>query len=138
MDPLSVAALVLNAIDVSAKVSGKVTRLAISLKNAPADILALANEIEDLRVVLHEAQGAREILEAAKKDNPSFLEALCREIRHAQTQVDILDDVIDVALAANKARRWVWVRQESHIARRKLELRQSRERIQELLATHNV
>ena len=55
MDPLSITVSVLTLLTTANKVAKGLDKLA-SIKGAPAAVLALNNELSDLRLVLHEAE----------------------------------------------------------------------------------
>ena len=55
MDPLSIAASIVALIGAAESIAVGINKLA-SLKNAPASVLALNNELSDLRIVLAEIQ----------------------------------------------------------------------------------
>jgi len=135
MDPCSIAAGLIGLLDVSARLSGKARRIAHTIKNAPAQILALENELEDFRLVLNEVQQAQEQIIAAR--DVALPAVLSREIERAQRETDELEETVDLVTSTGKNVGIRWLRKQSHIYIHKSRLREIRQRIQELLVTHN-
>lgn len=137
-DPFSVIAGVLGTLDASTRLASKATKIILTLKNAPSDILALANELEDLRVILDEAETARWRLEKEAVGSPTMVAALRAELNNARSQIDELGEIVDRTWEMKAQRRVTWLRKQGDIGRRMTSLRLCRERLRDLLTTHNV
>jgi chromosome segregation ATPase len=137
-DPFTIVAGILSLVDVSARLSSKTRYIARTIKHAPAEILALGNELEDLRVVLHEVESCQEELSLMLKDRPAVHTSLVDEITKARDQVLQLEDVIDHVSSGEGNMRLRWLRKQRHIHDVQAELRKTRQRVQELLMSFNV
>jgi hypothetical protein len=138
MDPFTIIVGVLGTLDASTRLASKASKIIATLKNAPADILALMNELEDLRVVLNEAEFAREKIENAAQGNPSLHSALRMELESARLEVDELEIILDNTWNMKMQKRITWLRKQGNIEKRRAQLRNCRERLRDLLVTHNV
>jgi len=138
MDPFTVVVGVLGTLDASTRLASKAANIVATLKNAPGDILALVNELEDLRVVLNEADTARERLEHATQGSASLLSALRMELETARFEVDELEIILDKTWSLKMQKRIMWLRKQGDIEKRRARLRACRERLRDLLVTHNV
>jgi hypothetical protein len=136
-DPFSILAGILSLIDVSARLSSKTRFIARTVKNAPSEILALGNELEDLRVVLNEAENGQQEMVVALKDRPALHISLVEEIAKAREKVVQLEQIIDQVSSVEGHMRIRWLRKQRQIQVFQLELRKIRQRIQELLVSFN-
>jgi len=138
MDPFTIVVGVIGTLDAGTRLSSKASSLISKLKNAPADILTLMNELEDLRVVLNEAGLAGEKLEDAAHTNSTLHSALREVLQSAHLQIDELETIIDRTQGMKLQQRITWLRKQGNIEKRRAELRSCREQLRDILATHNV
>ncbi|KAK3386478.1 hypothetical protein B0H63DRAFT_540372 [Podospora didyma] len=139
-DPLSALSGIVSLIDITTRASASLHKLYMELKNAPTLILALANEIADLTVVLDRASGARDTLgRLDPAENAGFVTALSALLDKAK---DILSrlEMLSKDLLRQKwssVKRVKWSLTQSKATSLKNEVREVRIKMNEILIAHN-
>jgi len=130
----------ISAIDIAVRASTKLGNLVVQWKNAPQIILAISNEVADLTVVLSRIQEAEgDLKRADARHNDEFLRSLNDQLHKAQQFLAELGTFIqdlDRSTSSKKKRRWVL--KGSRAATLQRDLRNTRQKINELLLTYNV
>ena len=125
MDPLSITASLIAVLGIGGKAAGAIYKIAI-LKGAPDVVLALNNEITDLRLVLTAIQDV-----LRKQNNDELLPSACRcryeasvtnSLRHAASKVaelealhDYLKPFVCRAPSSVKYHKIAWLREQPKI-----------------------
>ena len=108
-------------------------------KNAPSLILALANEIADLKTVLLHLQNARDIMRITDSLDSNFTAALDQQLRKAQAELHLLDNLSrELSNTNGAARRRKCLMKKSDASNMQVELRDVRTKIRDLLLAHNL
>ncbi|KLU82875.1 hypothetical protein MAPG_01943 [Magnaporthiopsis poae ATCC 64411] len=136
-DPLSIAGLAIGALQASAETSGALLKLYSSLKNAPDLIAALSNEASDTRAVLLRVQDACDALsKLATPQAAEFLQSLQDLVGDAKARLAELDSLAKRLEAEKGVRMRVkWVLQDSNAASLKVQLREVRTKISDVLVS---
>ena len=133
MDPLSIAASIVALIGAAEGIAVGINKLA-SLKNAPASVLALNNELSDLRLVLGEVQpllekhyqttkGTRKPFAGASSDSTLLL-----NIQRARVKLTELESIVQNRLMVRMGvvDKLAWTFEQDKILRAKDDLRTAR------------
>jgi predicted nuclease with TOPRIM domain len=120
-------------------ISTRLRNMIATWRHAPTEILALHNEVEDLRLVLDEMQNCKqEIAEATQRD-AAVTAALQRQIQKAQQHFETLDVLLNKLTGSQKfKKKFKWLNEKANIERIKGQIRLTREETKDLLIAHNV
>ncbi len=135
-EPFSILAGAAGVADVAAKTLSKLRELVSEFKIVPALILALSNEVAEIRVVLERVEDSRQAVESAGGAQPdsAFLADLDGQLGTARAILAELETLAVALRAGNSpSERFRWLRKRKHVARLKGRLREVRGRINELL-----
>ena len=129
----------IGVLDVSTRGVQRLHHIIKTWNNAPAELLALTNEIEDLKLLLSEIDSAKVTIEDAAQQDAGFVAALGDQLSKAEKLCQSLSDTINELTKLKKYEKKAnWVRREGRVENLKREFRQVREHINALLTTHNV
>ena len=120
---------------------GKAYLLCSELPTAcPSLILALANEISDLGLVLDHVRQASDGLKQLKtEESVRFIDSLGGQLNRAEDLLGRLDSISQRLLKQKRSGQRVrWMYYQSKAASLKGEVREVRRRINELITTHNL
>jgi hypothetical protein len=141
-DPVSLLACVLGTLEIGTRLTTALNGVLRTWKTAPAEILAIHNEISDLNIVLNYTRNALPSKTQHGENalrNINFREALLKEVDAAKEILDDIDNSISIFSAMQKIKRRVyWLKHNGNIEAKKGQLRSIRIRINELLSTYNV
>ena len=136
---MGIAAAAIGILNTGAKASVRLRQTFKTWINAPEELLALHNEVEDLRVVINQISIAGTAVEAVSQQDATFTKALREQIDKAGVYLESLELLLDdISKIKKYKKRYRWVRQEGKVELRKGQFRNVRERIQALLVAHNV
>lgn len=139
-DPFSIFAGAVSVTDVAVKTSLKLGSLISDFRGAPTLILALSNEVIEIRVVLERVKESQQAVQSLRnpQHDAAFLAALDDQLTKAKTIVTDLESLITTLSTGNSpTERFRWLRKKKHAADLKDELKAVRERINELLVAYN-
>ncbi|KAI1358912.1 hypothetical protein F5Y08DRAFT_94250 [Xylaria arbuscula] len=140
VDPFSILAGAVGVTDVAVKTSMKLRSLISDFRDAPSLILALSNEVTEMRVVLErvkESQRAVQSLHNPQYD-AAFLAALNDQLTKAHTITMDLESLVTTLSTGNSpTERFRWLRKKKNAADLNGKLKAVRERMNELLVAYN-
>lgn len=129
----------IGVLDVSARGLQHLHRICTKWKHAPEEISALHNELQDLRVVIHQVKEAGKAIEAASPGDGVLATTLAVYLRNANEYVKQLNDSVDwLAAQSDIKKKYKWLRREGKVEDLKLRIRRVRESINSLLLAHGV
>ena len=136
-DPLSVIASVVTLLDTGAKSASHLRRLIHHFRHADDELIALSNEVNDLRVVLTEVEFASQ--DTTFLPRTQLLAALSTQLSKAETKLvelealvqSISQPLLSGALEANKI---AWLSKKTTAKRLQVDLRDVRLKIFTLLS----
>jgi len=142
MDPVSIVALAATVLEIGIRVSGHLGNVVATWKSADPVILALANEISDLTVVLDHMNCAwkriRDISDPNDASDVGFLGAFNGALLQAELHLQELERVIiETGSLGNLKRKYKWLRNSAVAKDMQAKLRDVRLRLTELLITYN-
>lgn len=148
-DPLSICSATLSIIDASVRLSGRLRGVVKLWKDAPAEILALQDEILDLSVVLGHARSASEDTSTTAALRTAYYQHarntnvhvdLERELRNIGDLLKGVDEFVSRLLEMRNIRkRWSWVKGSSAFAiAKKEQIREVRLRVSEIFTAYLV
>jgi len=138
MDPISIAAFAAAIVEIGLRVSGHTNGLIRTWKTADPVILALANEISDLVIILNHVQQAAMAMESSKRHDPALLLTLKGALHQADDFLTQLESVVEeVGSLSTTKRRFKWLKQSTVAARMQEQLISVRRRITEILLSHS-
>lgn len=139
-DPFSAFSAALSVLDVTGRTSAKLVDLVCNWKDAPALIVALSNETEDLKVVMDRIRDAGQTVQDRNmKNDTDFTFALGAQLQKARDHLGELETLVDDLKRGNSiVERGKWLLKKSIAAEIQTQLRDVRLRINELLLAHNV
>jgi hypothetical protein len=129
----------LSILDVSGRISAMVTDLIRNWNKAPTLILALSNEMSDLKILMDRVRDAGQTVRGSNTQlNTEFTFALDVQLQKATDYLGELEKLVD-DLNRGKLieRRNKWLLKKSTAAKLQTQLRDVRLRINELLVVHN-
>jgi hypothetical protein len=147
MDPFSIVAFAATILELGLRVSGQMNGVISTWKTADPVILALANEISDLNLVLHHMSHTWHTVrnnagggaKGGTEYNESFLAALNDLLSHAERLLQQLEVVVlEVASLSKTRRKFVWLKRHGIAKDLQVRLRGVRTRATELLLAYNV
>ena len=136
-DPLSIAASIITVVGAADNI-GKVLSKLRTARNAPTEVLALQNEISDLRIVLEDVDLCSSDENRVEPDPASRrrFERLAILITHAQNQLCELDQIlnhrlikVDAVTGVSHVSRTGWLRIRGTVEGVRLNLRTARQDI---------
>jgi hypothetical protein len=132
MDALSAA---LSILDTSTKASTSLAALCIKLKNAPDLILALSNEVSDLRLVLDSFHDAQEVVGRLQSGQKAgFQTAINVQLERAEILLAELNVLITRLNSKTKSmKRIYWCLEEANAIKLKNDLKEMRAQLQEIM-----
>jgi len=138
-EPFSISAGALGVLDVGTRLSKRLRQITQTWKNAPQEMLSLQNELEDLNLVLDEIQACQQSIVAASQHDTAVATNLQGYIREARRHFETLESSLDEMSRLKKyKKKFQWVREQGKISGIQKQIRVVRERIKDLLVTHNV
>jgi predicted nucleic acid-binding Zn-ribbon protein len=129
-DPVGLTASILTLLGAAAQLG----KLINSIHNAPAELLALSNEVNDLSIVYRE-------LENVRARWPEANENLLQTLRRANEKIAALQQLVDDSTSKGSSAmgRISWVmRKKGKIQKTQQELREVRSHLDTLIATNNL
>lgn len=130
---------VVGILDTLARASKHLHEIISAWRNAPDELLALLNEVEDMRVVLDEVQHTRKVVEALSEEDADFAKNLGSQIAATDRGVHVLEEILcQLSKLGGYRQRLKWIRKGGQIENVKVRLRKSREDVQSLLLANNV
>ena len=138
---VGIISAVLGVLDVSTRGSQRLHQVVKAWINAPAEILALHNEIVDLRYLLDNIRDAQAVVEveADAQGNYGFVTALRTQLRRAEEHFQSLNGILDELSKIKKYRKKTkWICRERRVEQLKNGIRLVREHINNLLQVHNM
>lgn len=133
-----VVAAVVGVVDVGSRVSARLRDITHTWKHAPAEILALSNEVTDITVVLHHTKDACNSTKAVSADS-ALAKDLDKYINTARSILTELNNILDQLASTRSLRKKVkWIQLKDVVLSKKNELKSTRTEIRELLRAHNV
>ncbi|KAK3389818.1 ankyrin repeat-containing domain protein [Podospora didyma] len=138
-DPLSIITSVGGLLALTARTSRSLHTLFSELKNGPALIIGLSNEVADLSLVLDQVGNAKETFERLDPVvNAAFVTSLGSQLEKAGDVLSKLDD-LTTSLAKRKRsmQRLKWTLHEGKATELKDKMRDVRRRIHEMITAHS-
>ena len=121
MDPLSIAAGVVQFLHFSGSCSKSLRQLVHTVRHAPDEILAVSNEVSDINLILSDIEATNKALEAAGAHiNHEYLKGLSTLLPLARTKLGQLDGFVAELFLTQpdgqtKFQRYNWVRKKSAV-----------------------
>ncbi|KAI1171883.1 ankyrin repeat-containing domain protein [Nemania sp. FL0916] len=139
-DPFSILAAAAGLTDVSVRASSKLGIIISEFKNAPALILALSNENQEIKIVLERIRESKQAVESLgdTQHDEAFLASLDSQLNDARailTDLESLAALLSPGRPASKGFRWL--RQKKRATKLKAMLKEVREKINESLVVYN-
>ncbi|KAI1429135.1 hypothetical protein F5Y12DRAFT_710346 [Xylaria sp. FL1777] len=129
----------IGVLDVSTRGIQRLQQVVKTWINAPAELLALQNEVEDLRYLLDEIQRTAVAIETTAQQDAGFAAALREQLRKARDHHQSLEYILDEMSRIKRfKKKFNWVRREGRVANLKRGFQQVREQISNLLVVHSV
>jgi len=140
VEPLSIAASALGALDVGARVSTGILDIIRKWKNAPHEIVALHNEITDLRVVLDQMVYAYQILsDGLAYQDAGFVAAVHDHLEKALCYLKSLQTFSMELQHLKGARRWKrWLGSQNEVNSMRANLNIIRTELSQLFLAQNM
>lgn len=138
MDPVSLAASIITITGVGGTV-GKALRRAVALKNAPDILLALNNEIADLRLVMQDVSDLLQTQANCVEEPPT--RSVYTALKNIRSNVARLEHIVAYELTAVKGKgneatldRSVWLRIENKVRILKEDIRDDKRNLSSALS----
>lgn len=124
---------VAGVLDVGVRVSKKLSKVRQTWINADDELVTLQNDLSDLAVLLHRTQGVWEKTQQAIDTN-DVASSLQQSTKRANDILRILEEFVDaMSTKTQTQRKRAWVRRKSAVEAKRLELREVRSKIREVL-----
>ena len=139
-EPLSVIASVIAVIATAATCAENLSRIIQDIRHAPDELLALSNEINNVRSTVDDAKVACTCLATASSSTTKFIETLERLLKEAERVLDDLNRLVSEYNSKPHIRNrslW-WIRHKNTTKQHLMTLRKIRCSISELLTSANV
>lgn len=123
-DPISI----LSACDIAAKVATKTTKLVRDLAHAPDKLLALSNELWNIKLVLDGVREARQDASTCSFEKPTALDALLYQARikldDANATVSHMGKLSQWGdcFTVGRSERFLWLKQRKRVAKMQAEI----------------
>lgn len=138
-EAVGLAISVVGILDTLTRASKHLGEVISTWRNAPDELLALRNELEDMRVVLDEVQHTRKAVEALSSEDGDFMRILGSQITSMDRQIHALEEILyRLSKLSGYKQRLKWLRKEGRIEEMKVRVRESRESIRSMLLANNV
>jgi predicted nucleic acid-binding Zn-ribbon protein len=138
MEVLGILAATVGVLKVGSKVSSKLRDIIKTWQNVPAELLALHNELEDLRIVLDEMRSCEKDIEATFQGPLHRVDALRRQIRCAERHLTTLDNLVEELYQLKGSKKKLkWIREKREIGVILRQIRTAREAMSGILVTHS-
>ena len=109
-DPFSVAASAITLIGISSNCAKCLFDLIQHLRYAPAELQALSNEVNDLKVVLHQIRDVCRLVEEDSTPAMGFLSTAGEQLGNATEILTELERLLPELPAKKVSGRWKWER----------------------------
>jgi hypothetical protein len=107
-DPLSVTASALTVIEVSSACAKILLQIIQSHRAAPAQLVALSNEVNDIKTVLDDIKTVCQSIEQEPSPSQGFLDMTSKQLAEAREILVELDGLLKRFMPLNSSRRWRW------------------------------
>ena len=136
-EPLSTVAAIVGLVDVAAKISSQVLRLAREWKDAPAQIRSLSEEIDMSHCITKELKALCELLEGQSQPS-EYAEAISTQIKRARPVWTELEKIVQSVQGPlkRKVRRDKWMVKAYRVAALQGQLREIRTSTRDILIIH--
>lgn len=124
-DPLSVTASALTVIGASSACANFLLEFIKGLRNAPAELLALSNEVNELKIVLNEIKIVCQSIEQEPIPSQEFLDMVSKQLAEAGEILKELDEL----RKRNSSRRYRWPLNKSKAERLHGKLKDTRSKL---------
>ena len=139
-DPFSIAAAAVGLFDVAARTSVTLRRVCKDIKNAPALLAALSNEVVDLGVILNTIIETRDQMgSTSATSSETFISAIDTQLEHGRTILNKMTALVDELTEKNPTlKRVQFAMKKNQAAKLKDSLREVRMKLHDILVAHNV
>lgn len=134
----AIVAAVISLVDVAARLTDHILEIRVAWKNIPPQILAIADETQDLTLVLQYTKDACEAIKL-RSSSSAFPQALEEHIRTAHAVLLELQDLLNSLQNVADLKRWRrWVRIQPAVVVKRSQIHNIRVSIGELLRAYQL
>jgi hypothetical protein len=125
-DPLSITASALTVLETSSACARILVHIIRGLKNAPAELTALSNEVNDIKVVLYNIKAVCKPTEQGSSLSQEFLDMTSKQLTEAGEILAELEELLKRHIPLSSSSRCSWPLKKGKAGRLHLKLKDLR------------